>query len=239
MVQISRRDFVQSTLALAVVTQLGRAATAFAESPFILPALPYAASALEPVIDTETMKIHHGKHHQAYIDKLNEQVAKIPQLSNKSLEEILSTVSSYPEAVRNNAGGHYNHSFFWRNLAPVGKGGSPSAELAKQITTDLGGYNKFQEAFSSAALSRFGSGWVWLILTPERKLAIISTPYQDNPLMDAAPIKGQPLIALDVWEHAYYLKYQNKRADYVKGWWGVVNWQEVNNKYQSLLAAKS
>ncbi len=235
--KITRREFVQSAIALAAISQLGGASTALADSPFMLPKLPYDFGDLEPIIDAETMKIHHGKHHQSYVDKLNEQVTKVPQLNNKTIEEILAQVSTYPEAVRNNAGGHYNHSFFWHTMAPVGKGGAPSTALAKHITTDLAGYDKFQEVFTNAALTRFGSGWIWLILTPEKKLSVVSTPYQDNPLMDLATIKGQPLLALDVWEHAYYLKYQNKRADYVKGWWSVVNWEEINKIYTKLIAA--
>ena len=237
--KISRRDFVQSALALAAVSQLQRASDVFAQSPspFMLPSLPYPSAALEPIIDTETMNIHHGKHHQGYVDKLNEQVTKIPQLDKKTLEEILATVSNYPEALRNNAGGHYNHSFFWRNMAPIGKGGAPSRELQKQIIADLAGQEKFQEAFTNTALSRFGSGWVWLIMTAEKKFSIVSTPYQDNPLMDVAPVKGIPLLALDVWEHAYYLKYQNKRVDYVKAWWSLINWTEVNARYGESLRA--
>jgi Fe-Mn family superoxide dismutase len=194
-----------------------------------LPPLPYDLAALEPTIDAQTMSIHHGKHHQAYVDKLNEQYAQNPGLEEKSIEELMASISKYSAAVRNNGGGHFNHSMFWKLMAPQGAGGAPSAALAKAIDADLGGLEKMKEALNAAAVARFGSGWSWLIVTDQKKLAITSTPNQDNPLMDVAEVKGKPIIGIDVWEHAYYLKYQNKRADYLKNWWTVVNWNTVNS----------
>lgn len=197
---------------------------------FGLPALPYAADALEPAIDTETMTIHHGRHHKAYVDNLNTAVAADPALQGRSLEDLLANISSLSPAVRNNGGGHWNHSLFWTLLAPPGTGGAPSADLAAAIDRDFGSMGAFKEAFNKAATSRFGSGWAWLVVK-DGKLAITSTANQDNPLMDVAEVKGAPVLAVDVWEHAYYLKYQNKRADYLTAWWSVVNWNEVNSLY--------
>ncbi len=201
---------------------------------FILPTLPYAAEALESAIDTATMQIHHGKHHQAYVDKLNEQVTKIPELGDMPLERMMAQMSKFPAAVRNNGGGHFNHSMFWTLMAPAGTGGEPSAQLAEKIKADLGGLDQMKEALNNAALTRFGSGWGWLIVGADKKLAITSTPNQDNPLMDVAETKGTPLIGIDVWEHAYYLKYQNKRADYLKTWWSVANWTAINERFAAV-----
>jgi Fe-Mn family superoxide dismutase len=192
---------------------------------FSLPALPYAFDALEPHIDRLTMEIHHDRHHKAYVDNLNKALPG----TNKSIEEILASVSSQPVAVRNNGGGHWNHSFFWNVLAPA-KGSKPSATLAKQIDTDFGSFDAFKAEFAKAATSRFGSGWAWLI-KKDGKLVISSTPNQDNPLMDLAEVKGQPILALDVWEHAYYLKYMNKRADYIAAFWNLVNWDFVSTNF--------
>ena len=197
-----------------------------------LPPLPYPANALEPHIDAQTMEIHHGKHHNAYVTNLNAALEKAPELADKSLDDLLRNLNSVPEAVRtavrNNGGGHWNHSLFWELLAPQGQTGEPSAELAAAIDRDLGGMDRFKEAFNAAGAARFGSGWVWLV-NEGGKLAITSTPNQDNPLMDG---KSPPLLGNDVWEHAYYLKYQNRRPDYLKAWWNTVNWEEVGKRYK-------
>jgi len=197
---------------------------------FELPALPYAVDALEPAIDAETMTIHHGRHHKAYVDNLNAAVAADPALQGRSIEELFAGVSTLPPAVRNNGGGHWNHTLFWTLMAPVGTGGAPSSDLAAAINRDFGSIDAFKEAFNKAATSRFGSGWAWLVVK-DGKLEITSTANQDNPLMDDAEVKGAPVLAVDVWEHAYYLKYQNKRADYLTSWWSVVNWNEANSLY--------
>jgi len=194
---------------------------------FTLPPLPYAYDALEPAIDKETMTFHHDKHHQAYVDKLNEAVAADAALAGHSIEDLLKGVSKLPKAVRNNGGGHWNHSLFWELLAPVGKTGEPSAELAAAIDRDLGGMDRFKADFNAAGAGQFGSGWAWLIVQ-DGKLKVTSTPNQDNPLMDVADEKGAVVLAADVWEHAYYLKYQNRRPDYLKAFWTVVNWHKAN-----------
>lgn len=197
---------------------------------FTLPPLPYAYDALEPAIDKETMTFHHDKHHQAYVDKLNEAVDGDDSLKGKSLEDMFSTMSKLPKAVRNNGGGHWNHSLFWKLLAPQDQVGEPSAALKAAIESDLGGMDKFKEAFNAAGAGQFGSGWAWLIVQ-NGKLKVTSTPNQDNPLMDVADEQGTVVLGADVWEHAYYLKYQNRRADYLKAFWSVVNWNEVNDLY--------
>lgn len=194
---------------------------------FTLPPLPYAFDALEPAIDRETMTIHHGKHHQAYVDKLNEAVSADAGLQGKTLEDLFASISKAPKAVRNNGGGHWNHSLFWELLAPAGETGEPSAELAAAIDRDLGGMDRFKEAFNAAGVGQFGSGWAWLIVQ-DGKLKVTSTPNQDNPLMDVADEKGAVVLAADVWEHAYYLKYQNRRPEYLKAFWTVVNWNKAN-----------
>ncbi|WP_354580412.1 superoxide dismutase [Hymenobacter sp. UYP22] len=202
-----------------------------ADGPFTLPALPYAFNALEPHIDSKTMEIHHDAHHKTYVSKLNEAVVGKPE-EKMSLAQLLASASKQPDAIRNNAGGHWNHSFFWQILSPKG-GGQPTGGLAAAINKDFGSYEKFTEEFTKAATGRFGSGWAWLILDRKAgKLMITSTPNQDNPLMDVAGIqRGTPILGLDVWEHAYYLKYQNKRPDYIKSFWNVVNWGEVSSRY--------
>lgn len=197
---------------------------------FTLPPLPYAYDALEPAIDKETMTFHHDKHHQAYVDKLNEAVNADAGLQGKTLEELFASISKAPKAVRNNGGGHWNHSLFWELMAPVGETGEPSAELAAAIDRDLGGLEKFKEAFNAAGAGQFGSGWAWLIVQ-DGKLKVTSTPNQDNPLMDVADEKGAVVLAADVWEHAYYLKYQNRRPDYLKAFWTVVNWNKANELF--------
>lgn len=195
---------------------------------FELPALPYAHDALEPYVDKQTMEIHHGKHHAGYVNNLNKAVEGT-ELEGKSLEELLANVSKYPVAVRNNGGGHYNHSLFW-TVMKNGGGGKPAGDLASAIDAAFGSFDEFKTKFSSAAATRFGSGWAWLIVS-NGKLAICSTRNQDNPLMDLAETKGTPILGLDVWEHAYYLKYQNKRPDYIENWFNVVNWDEVAARF--------
>ncbi|TEU28596.1 superoxide dismutase [Alkanindiges illinoisensis] len=216
-----------------IVSSLGVASAAFAE--FKQTALPYAYGALEPSIDKQTMEIHYGKHHKSYVDNLNKEIKNYPALDKMSIEQVQAQISKYNTAVRNNAGGHYNHSFFWESLSPKAKAGKPSEALLKQINADFGSLDAFEQKFNEAATSRFGSGWAWLVLTPDHKLAVTSTPNQDNPLMDIAETKGQPLLGLDVWEHAYYLKYQNKRADYTKAFWNVVNWNKVNQRFEAAM----
>jgi superoxide dismutase, Fe-Mn family len=196
---------------------------------FTLPALPYATTALEPHIDAKTMEIHHGKHHNAYVTNLNAALAGKPE-ENLSIEEICKNISKHPTAVRNNGGGHYNHSLFWTILGPKA-GGSPAGALSDAINSAFGTFDEFKTKFATAATTRFGSGWAWLIVGDDDKLAITSTPNQDNPLMDVAEVKGTPILGLDVWEHAYYLNYQNRRPDYITAFWNVVNWDEVAKKF--------
>jgi len=202
---------------------------------FTLPALPYAPNALEPHIDTMTMQIHHDKHHQAYVDNLNKAIAGTPN-EGKSLEEIIAEAGSISPAVRNNGGGHWNHSFFWESLSADG-GGSPSGKLADAINSAFGSLDAFKEKFQNAGMTRFGSGWAWLILK-DGKLEITSTPNQDNPLMDVAEVKGSPVLGVDVWEHAYYLKYQNRRADYLNAFWNVVDWNKTAERYEAATRKK-
>ena len=202
---------------------------------FTLPPLPYAYDALEPAIDKETMTFHHDKHHQAYVDNLNKAIDGDSSLQGKSLEELFANMSKAPKAVRNNGGGHWNHSLFWELLAPQGETGEPSAELAAAIDRDLGGMETFKEAFNAAGAGQFGSGWAWLIVQ-DGKLKVTSTPNQDNPLMDVADEKGAVVLAADVWEHAYYLKYQNRRPDYLKAFWTVVNWNKANELFAAATA---
>ncbi|MFM7765483.1 MAG: superoxide dismutase [Sphingomonadales bacterium] len=195
---------------------------------FELPSLPYEFAALEPHIDARTMEIHHGKHHQAYVNNLNNAV-KGNAGEGKSLEELMANVSKYSMAVRNNGGGHWNHSLFWQLMSPAG-GGNPEGKLLTDITSAFGSVEAFKEQFNTAATSRFGSGCAWLVVH-DGKLVVTSTPNQDNPLMDIADVKGTPIMGLDVWEHAYYLHYQNRRPDYINAWWNVVNWKKVAELY--------
>jgi len=194
-----------------------------------LPDLPYDYGDLERSIDAMTMEIHHTKHHNTYVTKLNEAISGTAQ-EEERLEDLLGRVSTLPVAVRNNGGGHWNHSLFWRLMSPDG-GGKPGGELGSAIDSAFGSFDQFREQFTQAALGRFGSGWAWLIKTG-RGLEITDTPNQDNPLMDVAPRQGTPVLGIDVWEHAYYLRYQNRRADYVEAWWDVVNWAEAARRYQ-------
>lgn len=196
---------------------------------FTLPTLPYAHDALEPHIDKLTMEIHHGKHHQAYVDNLNKAIAGTEH-ENKTLEEIVKIAGKISPAVRNNGGGHWNHSFFWEILGPDA-GGKPSGKLSEAISSAFGSFETFQEKFNAAGVGRFGSGWAWLVVK-DGKLEITSTPNQDNPLMDVAEVKGTPILGVDVWEHAYYLKYQNKRPDYLKAIWNVIDWKKIGKLYE-------
>ena len=196
------------------------------------PPLPYAYDALEPYIDARTMEIHYDKHHRAYFTNYVNAIKGTP-LEGMAVTEVFASISKQTDAVRNNGGGYYNHVFFWNNLAA--KSAGPSAELSAAIVKTFGSFDKFKETFSTAGKTRFGSGWAWLYINGDKSLAIGSTPNQDNPLMDISAIKGTPLLTLDVWEHAYYLKYQNKRADYIDAFWNVVNWEEVNKRYAAAL----
>jgi|SRR3989344_4093388 len=197
-----------------------------------LPELPYNYNALEPFIDEETMKVHHDKHHAAYINNLNTAIEKYPDLFSKTAEDLILDLNNVPEeirtVVRNNAGGHVNHSMFWQSMKPNG-GGESSDKLAEEISKTFGSFEEFKNKFNDAGLKRFGSGWVWLVLNKEGKLDIISTANQDNPIMDG----NKPILGNDVWEHAYYLKYKNMRVDYLKAWWNVVNWQEVEKRFNA------
>ncbi|HEX8532825.1 MAG TPA: superoxide dismutase [Allosphingosinicella sp.] len=199
---------------------------------FTLPPLPYAYDALEPTIDAQTMQLHHSKHHQAYVDKLNEGVSEDPSLEGKTLEEILASISSQPKKVRNNGGGHWNHSFFWETMKPGGS--APVGRLAEVIDDAFGSLDALKKKFNEAGVGQFGSGWVWLVADHDGQLSIVATPNQDNPLMDDAPVKGTPILGNDVWEHAYYLKYNNRRADYLNAWWDVVDWEKVAERYEGV-----
>ena len=198
---------------------------------FELPALPYATDALEPHIDKTTMEIHHGKHHQAYVTNLNKALEGKPE-ATQSIEEIVKNISKFPPAVRNNGGGHYNHSLFWQVIGP-NKGGEPKGDLADAINAAFGSFADFKTKFAEAGATRFGSGWAWLSVGADGKLVVSSTPNQDSPLMDVAEVKGTPILGMDVWEHAYYLKYQNKRADYLAAFWSVVNWSKVTERFEA------
>jgi len=243
-----KRDFIKNAAAFALSALVSPAVLAraqeerflrdarampMADGPFTLPPLPYAFAALEPHIDARTMEIHHDAHHKTYVSKLNEAVAGKPE-EKLPLADLLATASKQPDAIRNNAGGHYNHSMFWTLLAQKG-GGQPTGALATAINKDFGSFDKFKEEFTKAATTRFGSGWAWLSVDKAGKLFISSTPNQDNPLMDLPGIvRGTPVLGLDVWEHAYYLKYQTKRPDYVAAFWNVVNWPEVNRRFDAV-----
>lgn len=242
----TRRDFLfKSLLAGVGISFLGKKAlnaepnASFIDfkdeqkGPYTLPALPYAYDALEPYIDLQTMQIHHTKHHQGYVNNLNKALESLKDAPG-TLEGLLAGVSKLPTAIRNNAGGHWNHSLFWTLMQPVSSSATPNApkgKLADAINSAFGSFDKFKEQFSTAGKERFGSGWAWLVVQ-NGKLAIGSTPNQDNPLMDLSDFKGTPVLALDVWEHAYYLKYQNKRADYLAAWWNIVNWEKAGELFE-------
>ena len=223
------RSLLLSLLA-SVLLVVGCPMPAWAD--FALPPLPYATEALEPVIDATTMTIHHDRHHSAYVANLNAQMATHPRLAELSLEALQGQIADFPAAVRNNGGGHWNHSQFWTVMAPVGQGGKPSTQLLKAINASFGSLEAMQTQFNTTAAGRFGSGWAWVIRKPDGTLAITSTANQDNPLMNLEGIeRGTPLLGLDVWEHAYYLKNQNRRPDYIAAWWDLVNWNEVNRRF--------
>ncbi len=197
--------------------------------PFTLPPLPYVYDDLEPFVDNMTMEIHYSKHHKAYVDNLNKAIAE--GNVNASLSDLIKNASTYSPVIRNNAGGHWNHSFFWKLMKPSG-GGEPDGEIATSIDEAFGSFEIFKTRLEEAGLKRFGSGWAWLVVDANKKLTIGSTPNQDNPLMDVSELKGTPVLGVDVWEHAYYLKYQNRRGEYLKSWWNVVNWSEVNKNLE-------
>ncbi len=201
---------------------------------FELPPLPYAYDALEPTIDKETMTLHHDKHHQAYTDKLNEAVSEDASLAGKSIEELLGAMSGAPAKLRNNGGGFWNHTFFWETM--TGESTQPSGALKDAIDAQFGSLDALQEQFNTAGANQFGSGWAWLIVGADGKLAITSTPNQDNPLMDVAAVKGTPILGNDVWEHAYYITYRNARPAYLKAWWNVVDWAKVGARYDAAVA---
>ncbi len=238
----NRREFLKKSALLSAGAVVGTnliASNALSEEnenmikpkramPFSLPALGYAYDALEPHIDKMTMEIHHSKHHQGYVNNLIKALDEINSGSS-DVANICSNISKYNTAIRNNAGGHYNHSLFWKLMSPKG-GGAPTGKIAEVINSKFTSFEKFKELFNDAAGKRFGSGWAWLVKKDDDTFEICSTPNQDNPLMDDAPVKGTPIIGLDVWEHAYYLKYQNKRGDYTAAWWNVIDWNEVNGK---------
>ena len=229
---MNRRGFLKSAGVLTVAaygSQISFAGnTSEPSKADQFPALPYSYDALEPYIDARTMEIHYDRHHRAYFNNYVNAIKGTP-LENLTVEEILAGISKHGDAVRNNGGGFHNHNLFWNNLAPKSEG--PSSELSAAIVKSFGSFEKFRENFNNAAKSRFGSGWAWLVLNNDGSLATGSTPNQDSPLMDLSPFKGKPLLALDVWEHAYYLKYQNKRTDYIDAFWKVVNWEEVNKRF--------
>ena len=201
---------------------------------FELPQLPYAHDALEPHFDTLTMQIHHGKHHNAYVTNLNAALAGTEN-EGKSLIELLASISTLSPAVRNNGGGHFKHSLFWQILSPNG-GGEPTGKIGEAIIATFGSYDKFKEEFTKAATTRFGSGWAWLCVKPDKTICICSSPNQDNPLMDLSECPGTPILGLDVWEHAYYLHYQNRRPDYIAAFYNLINWTEVNRMYEAALS---
>ena len=236
---MQRRKFIYALGAIPAVSVLGKVENHLNNinnhirstntmAKFELPALPYAYDALEPYIDKMTMEIHHTKHHNAYVTNLNKAIEGTEN-EGKTLEQMFTSISKLPAAVRNNGGGHYNHSMFWTLMKQNG-GGNPSGKIADAINSAFGSFDEFKVKFSTAAATRFGSGWAWLVVL-DGKLVVSSTPNQDNPLMDVAEVKGTPVLGLDVWEHAYYLKYQNKRPDYIENWWNVVNWDKVNELF--------
>ena len=241
MIDSNRRNFLKasaSVAAMAVMPRMASSSDAPASSGFTLTPLPYAADALEPHIDAQTMAIHHGKHHAGYVTNLNAAVARVPELAGKSLHQIISRLPDAPDdvrtALRNHGGGTANHDLFWSTMAP-GAGGAPQGGLAEAIGRTFGSFAAFQTAFSDAAMKRFGSGWAWLVVRGDRSLGIVSTANQDSPLMKGIieeAAEGTPILGLDVWEHAYYLKYQNRRADYIKAWWNVVDWGRVAELHQ-------
>ncbi len=240
---LDRRSFFRFTLAAGTLLPfINTYAAEPASGPFSLNPLPYATNALEPHIDAKTMEIHHGKHHATYVTKLNEALASQESLKGKALEDLVSDIPSISDkaamnAVRNHGGGHWNHDFFWKTLAPAAESGAPDEKLTAAITAAFGSMDGLKEKFNAAAASRFGSGWAWLIVQ-DGKLAITSTPNQDNPLMKGIVTDaelGKPIMGIDVWEHAYYLNYQNKRADYITAFWNIINWKEVSARFSAAM----
>lgn len=237
----TRREFIKTTSAITLggIALAASGKSIFGQTEvlhnteFSLPALPYAYDALEPHIDKLTMEIHYSKHHQAYVTNLNKAGAE-EHIGHTTLEMLLMNTSKYSAAVRNNAGGHYNHSLFWTLMKAKGEI-TPTGAIAEAIKGNFTSWNDFKTKFTDTAMKRFGSGWAWLVVNKDKKLEIGSTPNQDNPLMDVSELKGTPVLALDVWEHAYYLKNQNRRADYIASWWNVVNWEQVNTLYAAAL----
>lgn len=201
--------------------------------PFPLTELPYGYADLEPYIDQLTMEIHHKRHHGGQVTNLNNAVADFPELANMTIEEVMKNVSRFNTSVRNNGGGHYNHDLFWKVMAPSGHQGEISAELQEALARDFGGLEEMKDAFSAAANGQFGSGWAWLILDDDSRLRVTGTPNQDNPLMDLSPTRGTPILGIDVWEHSYYLAYQNRRGAFVSQWWNTVNWGEVSRRFSA------
>lgn len=228
---MNRKDFIKAFVGSSFLLKMGDvfARPISFEGMYTLAPLPYANDALEPHIDKMTMEIHHDRHHKAYVDNLNKAIAGT-DMEKVPLAQLIKDISKYPVAVRNNGGGHWNHTFFWQIMGTKG-GGAPSGKLATAINSAFGSFDKMKEEFAKAATTRFGSGWAWIVVGPDKKLKITSTPNQDNPLMDVATDKGTPILAIDVWEHAYYLKYQNKRADYITAFWNVVNWDKVSENF--------
>lgn len=226
-------------LGISLATSIASAQGAVSPGPFGLPSLPYAPQALSPAVDSLTMVIHHDKHHAAYVNNLNGFAKDQPEIARGGIDSLVRHVGKYSVGIRNNAGGHYNHSMFWQIMAPQGQGGQASPELSAQINKDFGSTDSLRSLFNKAASTRFGSGWAWLSWSPsQKKLIVTSTANQDNPLMDITPAaeQGEPILALDVWEHAYYLKYQNRRGDYIGAWWSIVNWNEVNRRFAQATA---
>lgn len=226
---------ISSALMLASVSALTLPVAA-QDTPFSLPELGYSYDALEPVIDAETMELHHSKHHQSFVDNLNNAVADGTISADASVEELVASAGDQPVGVRNSAGGHWNHTFFWEIIGPADAAGEPSEDLTAAIDAVYGSMDDFKAAFEEAGAGRFGSGWVWLVVNDAGQLEITTTPNQDNPLMDVAEVQGTPVIGNDVWEHAYYLTYNNRRAEYLSSWWDVVNWDEVSQRYAEALA---
>jgi len=222
--------------AAATVLPMSASAQEAGQDAFTLPDLPYAYDALEPVIDAETMELHHTKHQQTFVDNLNKAVADGTIAEGATVEELVASAGEQPTGVRNSAGGHWNHSFFWTIMAPEGERGEASPELTAAIETVYGSMDDFKAEFERVGAAQFGSGWVWLVVNEAGELEITSTPNQDNPLMDVAEVQGQPVIGNDVWEHAYYLTYNNRRAEYLSTWWDVVNWDEVSANYAEAIA---
>lgn len=227
---------MKQTLAILTLCALPVGAFAQTEGTFTLPDLPYVLDALEPVINAETMELHHTRHHQSYVDNLNGAVGDGAAPADLTLEQLVADAGTYPAVIRNNGGGHWNHSFFWETMAPTDATGEVSGDFAAAIDAAYGSQDDFRAAFEAAGAGQFGSGWVWLIVNADNQLEITATPNQDNPLMDVAETQGTPLLGNDVWEHAYYLTYNNRRADYLESWWDVVNWDVVSDRYAAAVA---